>query len=224
MTTFATEPPLEIRRSARAQRLTMRVDPLRGVIQVVVPAWVGEAEISRFVLRHRAWASGRLEALPPAHPFIDGALVPVLGIDHRVRHQTQRRGGEIAEGEIRVGGQPDHIARRVRDLLIAEARRELAERARSKAAQIGARVAAVTVRDTTSRWGSCSAQGRLSFSWRLILAPEVVLDYVVAHEVAHLQEMNHSPCFWGLVAKLTPRVTAPRAWLKVNGARLFRLG
>ena len=116
------------------------------------------------------------------------------------------------------------MARRVRDFLMAEARRELGERARAKAERIGARVAAVTIRDTRSRWGSCSATGRLSFSWRLILTPEPVLDYVVGHEVAHLREMNHSPRFWALCAELTAEVAGPRVWLKANGARLLRYG
>ncbi len=217
--------PLELRESARARRMTLRVDAGRGLIQVVIPVGVPEAEALRFVGRHDGWLRARLAALPPQLPFTDGAVVPFLGVDHVIRHAPERRGGTRREnGVILVGGQPEHVARRVRDFLMAEAKRELAERARAKAALIGARVAAVTVRDTRSRWGSCSATGRLSFSWRLILTPEPVLDYVVGHEVAHLREMNHSPRFWALCAQLTADVTAPRAWLKTNGARLLRYG
>ncbi len=217
--------PLELRESARARRMTLRVDAGRGLIQVVIPVGVSEVEALRFVGRHDGWVRARLAALPPELPFSDGAIVPFLGTDHVIRHMPDLRGATRREnGAILVGGQPEHVARRVRDFLMAEAKRELAERSRAKAAQIGARVAAVTVRDTRSRWGSCSATGRLSFSWRLILTPEAVLDYVVGHEVAHLREMNHSPRFWALCAQLTADVKAPRAWLKANGARLLRYG
>ncbi|AWK87670.1 M48 family metallopeptidase [Azospirillum thermophilum] len=221
--------PLELRESARATRMTLRVDAGRGLVQVVVPVGVSEADALRFVGRHDGWVRARIAALPPALPFADGALVPFLGTDHVIRHLPDLRGATRREdGAILVGGRAEHVGRRVRDFLMAEARRELAERARQKAATIGARVAAVTVRDTRSRWGSCSATGRLSFSWRLILTPEPVLDYVVGHEVAHLKEMNHSARFWALCARLTadlnPDVAVPRHWLKTNGARLLRYG
>lgn len=217
--------PLELRESARTRRMTLRVDAGRGIIQVVVPAGIADADVQRFILRHDGWLRARLDALPPRLPFVDGASVPVLGRDHLIRHVADLRGGTRREdGVIMVGGQPEHVERRVHDHLVGEARRELAERARAKAAQIGRRVAAVTVRDTRSRWGSCAASGRLSFSWRLILTPDAVLDYVVAHEVAHLVEMNHSTRFWALCATLTAEVKGPRAWLKANGARLLRYG
>jgi len=217
--------PLELRESARARRMTLRVDPARGLIQVVVPAGLAEREAVRFVDRHVAWVRTRLAALPPERPFVDGAVVPVLGRDHVIRHDPGHRGGGRREdGVIRVGGGPEHTARRVRDLLTAEARRLLTERAHALAATLGARIGGVTVRDTRSRWGSCSATGRLSFSWRLILTPEPVFHYVVAHEVAHLLVMNHSPRFWSQVARLTPDAGRARAWLRGHGAELLRFG
>lgn len=217
--------PLELRESARTRRLTLRVDAGRGLIQVVVPTGIPDAEVHRFLHRHDAWLRARLEALPPRLPFEDGAVVPVLGVDHAISHRPEMRGGTRCEdGLLLVGGQPEHLARRVRDFLVGEARREVGDRSRVKAAALGVRIAAVTVRDTRSRWGSCAANGRLSFSWRLILTPESVLDYVVAHEVAHLKEMNHSARFWAVCAGLTDDVKAPRAWLKANGARLLRYG
>lgn len=217
--------PLELRESARATRMTLRVDPGRGLVQVVIPVGVSEADARHFIGRHDGWLRARMAALPPSLPFQDGASIPYLGIEHPIRHIADLRGAtRIEDGAILVGGQAEHVARRVRDFLIQEARRELAARARAKAATLGARVAAVTVRDTKSRWGSCSSTGRLSFSWRLILTPEPVLDYVVGHEVAHLREMNHSARFWALCASLTASVEAPRAWLKLNGTRLLRYG
>ncbi|MGH7048026.1 MAG: M48 family metallopeptidase, partial [Stellaceae bacterium] len=121
-------------------------------------------------------------------------------------------------------GDPAHLARRVRDALATLARNELARRARKLAAQIGRKIAGIGVRDTRSRWGSCSSSGNLSFSWRLILAPEPVIDYVVAHEVAHLAEMNHGRRFWRLVEHLMPDHAAPRAWLDRHRAQLLAYG
>jgi predicted metal-dependent hydrolase len=166
--------------------------------------------------------------MPEHVAFADGAIVPVLGTPHRIRHLGKRvtgaRSVTIADGEIRVVGRAPHVARRVRDHLIALARQELGRRARALAGRIDRRLTRITVRDTKSRWGSCSASGALAFSWRLILAPEAVLDYVVAHEVAHLAEMNHGPRFWRVVEMLSPGSARQRGWLSRNRARLLRYG
>jgi len=218
-------PPVTVRASPRAKRLSMRLDRAGDGLVVTVPSWVPEAEILRFVERHAGWARRRLAALPPPCPFADGTVVPVLGRDRVIRHDPGHTGRPVLTGdEIRVGGGAEFLARRVRDALKAEARERLAALSREKAAAVDRRVAAVSVRDTTSRWGSCSSTGRLSYSWRLILAPPFVLDYVVAHEVAHLVELNHSHRFWRVVDTLTPHAAEARAWLKANGAGLLRIG
>jgi predicted metal-dependent hydrolase len=174
----------------------------------------------------RGWIAARLEALPRPVAFVEGAIVPVLGTPHRIRQESDPEAPPvmIADGEIRVRGDPAHLSRRVHDHLVRLARQELTRRARLLAAQIGKPIARVTVRDTKSRWGSCSARGCLSFSWRLVLAPESVVDYVVAHEVAHLAEMNHGPRFWRLVQSLTPDCAAPRAWLNRHRNQLLAYG
>lgn len=221
--------PVEVRASARARRMSLRVDAARNLVQVVVPPGIGDGDVMRFVGRHLDWVHKRLGAIPTRQPFIDGAVIPVLGVAHTIRHDPARRGARVARGEdgrweIRVGGEPEFLDRRVETYLKDQAKRLLAARAREKAARIGAVVAGVTVRDTRSRWGSCSSTGRLSFSWRLIFTPEPVFDYVVAHEVAHLKEMNHSARFWSLCARLTAEVEGPRDWLRANGAKLHRYG
>ncbi|MDB5395130.1 MAG: uncharacterized protein JWM91_2636 [Rhodospirillales bacterium] len=165
--------------------------------------------------------------LPTARAFADGATIPLLGVPHLIRGDGGRLRGLAAraEGTITIPGTPDHLARRLTDFLKAEAKREIGERAHRKAAQLGRPIAAVTLRDTRSRWGSCSGSGRLAFSWRLIMAPEFVLDYVVAHEVAHLSEMNHGARFWKLCASLTDAdPKAARAWLKCHGGALHSYG
>lgn len=214
-----------MRTSARARRLSLRADPARGLVEIVVPEGVAQGDVERFVCRHLPWIRSRLAALPPRIPFADGATIPYLGIEHAVRHVPALRGRPIrCNGELQVGGDAEFLARRVRDYLKAEALRELSSRTLAKAATLGAQVSKITIRDPKSRWGSCAADGRLSFSWRLIMAPEPVLDYVVAHEVAHLREMNHSPRFWACVARLTPHVARHRDWLKSYGAQLLRYG
>jgi predicted metal-dependent hydrolase len=230
MMRFASLPvPVEVRVAPRSRRLSMRVDAVRNVVRVSTPPQVSDADIKLFIGRHMAWLQQRLSAVPPRLPFHDGAVVPILGVEHRIRHQPESRmATRIAalngEAVILVGGDPSFLNRRVTDFLKARSRQLLLERARQKAEQLNARLASVTVRDTKSRWGSCSAGGRLSFCWRLIMAPEPVFDYVVAHEVAHLREMNHSQRFWDVCASLTPDVRGPREWLRANGALLHAYG
>ena len=132
---------------------------------------------------------------------------------------TEQQGEEII-----VTGQAEHLGRRVEDWLKREARREVEKRAYAKAELLGKRISHITIRDARSRWGSCSPKGRLSFSWRLIMAPRSVIDYVVAHEIAHLVEKNHGFRFWRLVATLTDEMTAARTWLKRHGEALHRFG
>jgi predicted metal-dependent hydrolase len=218
--------PLSIRVNPRARRLLLRVDASTRKVELILPSGVPAEHGLRFLAAQRGWIAARLEALPPSVPFAEGAVVPVFGVPHRIRREGDPAAPPvvIVDTEIRVRGDPAHIARRVRDHLIALARQELSHRARLCAARIDRPIARVGVRDTKSRWGSCSAAGALSFSWRLVLMPEDVVDYIVAHEVAHLAEMNHGPRFWRLVRSLTPDSAAPRAWLKRHRSRLFSYG
>jgi predicted metal-dependent hydrolase len=214
---------LAVERPARARRLRLRVDAVSGRPTLVLPRGVGLAEGLDFAADHADWLAQRLAAMPEAMPFAHGSVVPYLGEPHRLVH-----GGRGAvrrdAGTITVGGRPEHMARRLTDWFRAEARRELAARARAQAALVGRTVASVTVRDTRSRWGSCSAGGRLSFSWRLIMAPEWVRRSVVCHEVAHLVEAGHGPAFRALVRRIDPDPGRARAWLKAEGPRLLRYG
>ena len=218
--------PLAIRVNPRARRLLLRIDAAERAVELVLPRGVSAEHGLRFLRAQRVWIATRLAALPRPVAFVEGAIVPVLGTPHRIRRETDPMAPPVAivDGEIRVRGEPAHLGRRVRDHLIHLARNELTRRARLCAARIGKSIARVTVRDTTSRWGSCSATGCLSFSWRLVLAPDNIVDYVVAHEVAHLAEMNHGPRFWRLVQSLNPDCTAPRAWLNRHRNRLLSYG
>lgn len=217
--------PLEVRPSSRATRLTLRADSAAGVIRVIVPQALPLAEVEHFVIRHRDWIEARWRSFAPACPFVDGAIIPYLGREHRLRHDPDGGRRVIRSGgEFRIGGPVEHLARRLTEHLRNEARFECHRRAQAAADRLDVTLAGVNVRDTRSRWGSCSADGKLNFCWRLIFAPDWVLDYVVAHEVAHRREMNHSRRFWRLVEALHPTVPEARAWLRREGARLHRYG
>jgi predicted metal-dependent hydrolase len=214
---------MALRPSRRAKRIILRIDPL-GAVTLVVPRRTSRDEAVAFARSKAEWLNDRLAALPAPVPFADGSELPLLGRAHRIRHAPGTHGVRIGRGEIVVAGEETHLQRRIADFLRREARRECAERARRFARRLGLSVARVSIRDPKSRWGSCSHKGHLSFSWRLILAPEWVLDYVIAHEVAHLVEMNHGPRFWRLVEKLYPDSVRPREWLRRHGTRLHRYG
>lgn len=218
------EIPLLVSRNPRARRISISMDG-GGAVRLVLPRRTPLRQGLDFAEDKAGWILGHLDALPERVPFAAGAVLPLLGEEHVIRHDPDaRRGVWRAEGTIWVSGQPEHLSRRVHDFLKVEARREMSERARQKAAIVGRLVKRLSLRDTTSRWGSCSADGNLSFTWRLILAPEAVLDYVVAHEVAHLKHMNHGPRFWALVDRLTGDVARSRRWLRERGDRLLRYG
>ena len=161
--------------------------------------------------------------------LIGASLVLVTGCgndDERLLELSRESLRRQAEQNEQMSRQSQEVVEASRELVAAdaEARREMTERALEKARLAERTVTSVTLRDTRSRWGSCTPDGAISLSWRLVLAPLPVLDYVVAHEVAHLAHMNHGPRFWALTAKLTDQVTGPQRWLKDNGARLLRYG
>lgn len=220
--------PLSCRRSRRARRLTLRVDPKHEVISLTAPQGLATREVLAFLDSHRDWLEERVQALPPRTPFAVGSLLPILDQPHRVAlDKGARRGVWLSPGRLWVSGRTEHHSRRIEDFLRAEARRSLSDRAREKAAALPRRAKAlsrVSVRDTRSRWGSCSSTGQLNFSWRLLLAPEAAFDYVVAHEVAHLTYPDHSPAFWALCEDLSDDMEAGREWLRQRGSQLFRYG
>jgi len=210
----------------RARRVSLRVDPVLGRIVLVRPKRMSDKAVIAFVASRRDWIARHLENLPQPVAFADGAIVPFRGQDHVIRWTGGARGIVTCEpGEICVPGAPEHAPRRLRDWLKAEARKAITPRVHVMAGNLEAKVTHISVRDTRSRWGSATRAGRLSFSWRLILAPEAVLTYVVAHEVAHLEHMNHALAFWRTVRSLLGEDPAlAREWLRRSGSALHRYG
>jgi predicted metal-dependent hydrolase len=216
---------VEWRRSQRARRVSLRIDPCIGAVVVTLPMRAARGAGVALLMNHANWVAERLARLPETVPFVDGALVPIDGRPHRIRHMPLARGGAWVEGdELWVSGAPEFLRRRVQDFLRREARRRMAALVAAKAGRVGAVPRRLSVKDTRTRWGSCASDGSLAFSWRLVMAPAFVQDYVAAHEVAHLRHMNHGKRFWALVARLTPHSAEAIAWLRSDGSRLLRTG
>jgi len=192
---------------------------------LTVPRGVRRRDIDAFLAKQSGWIARQMARLPERVRLEPGISFPYRGEELRIAHNpAHARRPALYDGEIRLGGPAEQVEARLVRWLKGEARRRLEERAAAHADALDVAVAGVSVRDTKSRWGSCSNQGRLNFSWRLILAPDAVLDYVVAHEVAHLREMNHSAHFWALVEELVGDSECERTWLKVHGSGLVLIG
>lgn len=218
---------IALRQSPRARRLSLTLDPKSGGIVLVLPKRFSHAVADHFLLQNRDWIE-RQEKTRPAHiALVPGAVIPLRGTPHVLQPfpDRRRRGPpEIRDGVICIAGDPAHFARRARDFLIETARQELDRRTRDKAAILGRSVKSLRLGDPRSRWGSCHPDGRISYSWRLILAPDHVLDYVVAHEVAHLLHRGHQRDFWACCESLCPGAREARRWLKQNGRGLLSIG
>lgn len=199
---------------------------------MTLPVQCDLGEANSFLNRNIDWVRERLDSLPRPVPFCDGALLPLRGEFHRIVFTGKRQSGGIVQreanadgiSELHIAGRDEHAPRRLRDWLIEEARRDLDERVVHHARNLGVKAKRIAIRDQATRWGSCSTTGVLSFSWRLILAPGRILDYVAAHEVAHLAEMNHGPKFWALVERTMPRMKEAKTWLQLYGLDLHQYG
>lgn len=221
---------IHLKRHRQARRYTLRIHTATRDVVLTMPLRGTLKEARAFAEKHGGWIAARLGRLPAATPFAPNMMVPLRDIPHRIDHRPTARGTVWTEASadgtplLCVAGGAAHVARRVTDFLKREARRELDGAAKQYAQRLSVRIARISIRDQASRWGSCSSTGALSFSWRLILAPPFVLDYLAAHEVAHLVEMNHSPRYWRLLGELCSETGRAKAWLEAHGAALHRYG
>ncbi|MEN3794439.1 SprT family zinc-dependent metalloprotease [Fulvimarina sp. MAC3] len=216
--------PLTVRENARAKRLILRIAPDGGAV-VTVPPKTRRKTLSDFITRHQGWIAERAGGAAAPVLVTDGGSIPLRGETVKLVYRGGRRVSrfDTQSGELTVGGMPEHFGRRVKDFLRKEAKADLMAAVSTHAASVGLSPKMVTLKDTVSRWGSCTSDRRLSFSWRIVMAPPHVLDYLAAHEVAHFKEMNHSAAFWAVCRELCPRMDEGRDWLKTNGASLHRI-
>ena len=221
--------PLVARVNRRAKRLILSVDPVLGEIRVTAPSKRSLPEAVSFARERSDWIAGQMTTELAAKPFVEGGAMPYNGVNYEI----VRRGGPRARIEIGtiddnpvifVGGESAHINRRITDWLKKRARVELTERVDHFCEKLQQSRGAIRIRDTRTRWGSCSSDRVLSFSWRLVMAPPTIIDYVAAHECAHLVHMNHSPAFWRLIASMGVDARGATNWFKENGAVLFSYG
>ena len=215
-------PLISVRESARARRLTIKVGP-DGPPEVVVPVGTRQREIDRLLHRHHDWIERKVAELEqrlanpelgldrPGFAWLHGEPVPIV---HRPGARSAAR---LRDGRLQVGGPAADAGDAIERWYRREARRQLGDAVRREAAALRLSPGPVSVRDPRTRWGSCSPAGALSFSWRLLLAPREVLDYVVVHELCHLRELNHSPEFWRLLDDARPGWRAQARWLRDHG-------
>lgn len=242
------EIPMILRRSARAQRFSLQVSEARRGAVLTMPLYSSFAEADEFLSRHLDWLKERVASLPEPVPFTEGAIIPLRGLAHVLHFASPVRrrgvvwveepedaklapawpaGARVARRRLprlHVSGVKRHAPRRLLDWLKRQAHLDLKLRVDLHAKRLDLTPKRIFVRDQTTRWGSCSTSGALSFSWRLVLAPPFVLDYLAAHEVAHLAHMNHGPRFWALVARTMPRHEEARNWLHKYGSSLHAYG
>lgn len=217
-----------VRVNPRARHYRLSI-PHGGPPILTVPRNGRWRDAEAFLERQKAWLAARLRRIAEPVVFAAGAVIPLRGVDHVIVATGKVRGRVepgTAEGQpaLLVPGEREHQPRRLIDWLKSEAQRDLDQRVAVHAQSLAVTVKSVAMRSQSTRWGSCSSTGRLNFNWRLVLAPPHVLDYVAAHEVAHLVEMNHSPAFWSTVERALPDMSRGRAWLKAHGRELMVYG
>jgi predicted metal-dependent hydrolase len=214
------------RRNARAKRLVLRLSMHGTEVQVTVPKGVSRARALEFTERSRSWIASKVALHGGNVHLKPGERILLRGIEHEIRHAGTKRGLitiDVEQRVIHVPGELAHIPRRLRDWLKAQAHADLAAASARYATLMGVTYRRITVRDQRTRWGSCSSGGDLSYSWRLILVPPHVLDYVAAHEVAHLKHLDHSPRFWRLVLSHCAHASKAKTWLKTHGQTVHRV-
>ncbi|MFN0192868.1 MAG: M48 family metallopeptidase [Aestuariivirga sp.] len=216
--------PVVFRKNANARRLVLRFSRDMSEVRVTIPHRVSRNDAMAFVNKSQGWIEKQLAKTEAQRD--DPSRILFRGEEYELVYTGELRGLiwiDQLQARILVPGDKAHAPRRLADWMAREAKRELTEASHRRAAEMGVKVSRVSVRDQKSRWGSCSSSGDLSYSWRLIMAPPQVLDYVVVHEAAHLRHMNHGAAYWRLVLKHCPDAAEAKDWLKANGGKLHRM-
>lgn len=220
----------------RAKRLILRIDPKKGEAVAVAPSKRKLGEAVAFAKSKVDWIAAQLDQkTEDAVRFEEGALIPLRGTPCQLTCSGEGRLAKLIDNTrsdhakmqpniLQLPGAPETLPARALRYFKRAAKDDLTKAVAFHAERLGVTPARISIKDTRSRWGSCSHAGNLSFSWRLILAEPFVLDYVAAHEVAHLKEMNHSPAFWAQVERTYPDWKPARNWLRLHSARLHAVG
>ncbi len=211
-------------KKASTKSIRLRFDK-EGNLILSAPWYCRESQAIDFALSNMEWIEKQIANKIQPHFFSDGETIPILGQEYTINHDTTHKGGVCLSGnKLIVGGSPEFLHRRVTAFCKERLYAYMQQKAIEMAAQLGEKPRKITLRDTTSRWGSCSSRKDLNFCWKLVFAPCYVIDYIVAHEVAHLKEMNHGPHFWATVALLNVEQAEAQIWLRKHGRELQAIG
>lgn len=213
---------LEYKTHRRAKRMKLRYDAMKDCAVITMPPKSSEREAQKFAIRHISWLEEQRKSAPDRIFLAPGYFIPIEGVPYLIVHRADNTGlVKQTDFEVLVGGDKAGFSKRLENYLKKIARQRIEPLAREMAQSIGQSFRRIQIRDTKSRWGSCSSSGTLSFSWRLIMCPDEIIEYVVAHEVSHIKEMNHSPAFWRVVDELVDDAKISRKWLKNEGQALM---
>ncbi len=214
--------PIKVITSAKAKRLTLRIDEKIHLPILTLPRRCSVAKAKEFLALHRDWIINMMGRLPRAQTFCSGDEIIFFGETYRIIHCPQNRYTVLVNNTLQISGDSEFLHRRTIDFLKKQTLNRLTDMTLQKAASIEKKVSSVTIKDTKSRWGSCSTLGNINYNWRICMAPPEVIDYLVCHEVSHLKHPNHSSAFWQCVEKLCPHYQAHRLWLKKHGRSLYK--
>lgn len=219
-------PNIKLKPSKRARRLALRLDTRDRVFHLIKPSRISIEKAQEFARQHSQWVQSKMQELPPMVPIEHGRVIPVLGYPRRINinycDALKKTYITLKKYEILIETNLDDPSVKVKRYLRELAQKTLDQMSREKAEVIGKRLDKVITRDTKSRWGSCSSDRNISYSWRLIFAPFEAMDYVVAHEVAHLKHMDHSQRFWDLCEELSYDFEEGSYWMRNHGHELMR--
>lgn len=221
---FSKEFPFDVKvkKTSVAKKLVLRIDSKDHCAILSIPKYCLRKQALKFLQENEVWIINTLANLPKLSNFADGDEISVFGKIYKICHENKHKGTCFEGDLLKVGGDKVFLHRRVKDFLKKEAVDKLAEISIKTAEKIGVKIASVTVKDTKSRWGSCSTKGNINYNWRIVLAPKKVIDYLVCHEVSHLKHPNHSTAFWNMVESLCPSYKDSRNWLKTHGKELYK--
>ena len=214
--------PLKVNKSARAKKLTLRIDSKERIVVLTLPRYCSQKKAFEFIKNHEEWVKTTLQKLPERRLFFNGEKISLFGKEIKIQHAPERRLGVKLEGEtLLVSGEKEFLHRRIKDYIKKKAKDEFYKRSKKYAQKLGEEIHDITIKDTKSRWGSCSSLNNLNYNWRISLAPEFVINYLIVHEVAHLKHQNHSNSFWQCVERLCPDYEQGERWLKEHGKELY---
>ena len=213
---------IKIVKSPRAKRMTLRIDSKERLPILTIPERCSAKRAIEFVNQHKDWIDRSLAGLPQTKTFEDGEQISLFGSLVTIRHISGHHGTFLKDGTLNVSGDAEFMHRRIKDYIKIQAKSEFYHRSKVLAEHLGCPLNDVTIKDTKSRWGSCSSMHNINYSWRIALAPENVINYLIAHEVAHLKHQNHSRDFWHCVRELYPEAESGKTWLRLHSRELYR--